>query len=388
MSIQEQAIRRPYVDYYGKHDISPFPDIVDINMKRHFQQRESLYRYLGIVPSFLEGKNIIEFGPGNGVNSLYTMSLKPANYVLVDANQKGVDNCNANFEKFYPLANNYEVINSLVEELKAEKLYDLAICEAIIPDQVNPSAFSRLLGNHVKPGGLYIITCNDVVSGISELLRCLVSILIVDEGMTFSEQVDSLTSVFGSHLSTLKAMTRSHKDWVIDNIFNVEHWRDSLLFSIAEAIEALGDQFSFHGASPCFSSSWRWYKDIDTTEDQFNSQAHLNYLRNVHNFIDYRTTCPERSVLENKLLMEKCENIKQAIAGFSRIRSSENFSTVQMEIESLLPMIKDFSPLTANSLEDFLDKITGNFPASKTLKFNAFEGWWGRGMQYASFIRK
>mgnify|MGYP006176012067 CR=1 FL=1 len=48
------------------------------------RRRDSLYRVLGLPPSFVRGRSVIEFGPGSGHNALFTASLAPARYVLVD----------------------------------------------------------------------------------------------------------------------------------------------------------------------------------------------------------------------------------------------------------------------------------------------------------------
>ena len=47
------------LEYYVREGISPVhQDISDL--KKHFQTRESLYRLLGLIPSFFKGKDIID----------------------------------------------------------------------------------------------------------------------------------------------------------------------------------------------------------------------------------------------------------------------------------------------------------------------------------------
>ena len=78
-----------FVDFYTKHDISPVQQDIS-SLEKHFQRRESLYKILGIIPVFLKGKKIIEFGPGSGHNAIYTATLNPGQYVLVDGNKRGI----------------------------------------------------------------------------------------------------------------------------------------------------------------------------------------------------------------------------------------------------------------------------------------------------------
>jgi ubiquinone/menaquinone biosynthesis C-methylase UbiE len=80
----------PYITFYSENKINPVSqDISDIG--KHFRRRESLFRHLGIAPALIKDKNLLEFGPGGGYNALYTKSLSPAKYVLVDANPTSLD---------------------------------------------------------------------------------------------------------------------------------------------------------------------------------------------------------------------------------------------------------------------------------------------------------
>lgn len=83
---------KSFVDFYSENLISPVSqDIIDLG--RHFQRRDSLFRSLGVFPLFVKGISVLEFGPGSGHNAIYTESLKPSRYDLVDANPIGVAEC-------------------------------------------------------------------------------------------------------------------------------------------------------------------------------------------------------------------------------------------------------------------------------------------------------
>ena len=43
------------LEYYVREGISPVHQNIT-NLKKHFQSRESLYRLLGMIPSFFKGK--------------------------------------------------------------------------------------------------------------------------------------------------------------------------------------------------------------------------------------------------------------------------------------------------------------------------------------------
>ena len=73
------------LDFYIKEGISPIHQDIS-NLSKHFQIRSNLYRLLGLIPSFLKGKDIIEVAPGSGHNSIYTATLLPRTYDLVEPN--------------------------------------------------------------------------------------------------------------------------------------------------------------------------------------------------------------------------------------------------------------------------------------------------------------
>lgn len=72
---------RAFIDYYSENAISPVSqDISDIG--KHFRRRDSLFRLLGLLPTFVRGRTVLEFGPGSGHNALYTASLKPSSVLF------------------------------------------------------------------------------------------------------------------------------------------------------------------------------------------------------------------------------------------------------------------------------------------------------------------
>ena len=78
-------IRGHLVDFYKTNQMSPVNQDIS-NLQSHFEKRELLFRHLGVPPALLEEKKIIEFGPGNGQNAVFTNSLFPKTYVFVDGN--------------------------------------------------------------------------------------------------------------------------------------------------------------------------------------------------------------------------------------------------------------------------------------------------------------
>ena len=145
------------------------------------------------------------------------------------------------------------------------------ICECLLPHQNNPAEMARHTASFLNSGGVFIATCHDMVSTASETLRSLPGWLLVkDSNMKFDEKVKKLSHFYHDHLSHLKGMTRSYDDWVIDNILYKEFWQDSPLFTIDEAVDALGDDFIVHATSPAFLQDWSWYKSTKNVKNHFN----------------------------------------------------------------------------------------------------------------------
>ncbi|MBF0504235.1 MAG: methyltransferase domain-containing protein [Candidatus Omnitrophica bacterium] len=382
----ENNHQRPFIDYYKKHKISPVSqDISDL--KKHYDRRAFLYRRLGILPSFLNGRTVIEFGPGSGYNSLFTLSLQPLKYVLVDGNPTALKGCIELFTKYFPREKNYELVDSLIEEYHNNELFDLVISEGLIPNQKDPAQFARSIAGFTKPGGVCVITCQDAVGVFADLLRYLIGNMVINEGLSYEENVNVLVAMFKPHLESLKGMSRPHQDWVADAILHKDMWCRGSHFSIGHAIEALDSSFDVYGVSPYIFTDWRWYKDVFGKQRAFNAVAKECYLRNLHNFLDYRFEFPARSAEDNIQLMGHCQAIWELIKLFGEGRDKKYIEAICTEISRLEMKVRDYSPSTADSLADFLLGLKQYPEITGKTNWGRFSDFWGRGMQYLSFIR-
>lgn len=380
-----EAEERPYVDFYTKHSISPVcQDISDF--KKHCERREYLYRRLGIPALLVQGRALLEFGPGSGHNALFFHSCNPARYVLVDANKTGLYQCEALFKDKFP-SSPYELIESYIEAFQTDEKFDLVLCEGLIPAQNDPKLFTEHVASFVNAKGICVITTHDVVSYFSELLRCLIGTILIKEEMAFDDQVETLVKVFGPHLSHLKGMSRSHEDWVIDNIIHKSMWKNSSLFSIYEAIDALEDSFDVYGVSPFFVTDWRWYKDVYGERRRFNEVAKECYLKNVHNLLDYRHLSESNKIDANQKIMELCDTVWKLIISYGNDRQLCTLQSIADNLKPLEIEIRKVFPETADALLDFRQNLSNAAEISTDTDWGRFAAWWGRGMQYVSFMK-
>ncbi len=374
-------MKRAFVDYYRERDISPVrQDIAD--RARHFGRRASLYRFLGLPPFALAGATVLEFGPGSGDNALYTASLAPARYVLVDGNPRGVADTRARLAASALPPECWSVVERYVEEFASDERFDVVLAEGLIPFQHDPHAFAARIATFVRPGGVLVLTCADAASAIGEIGRRLLANRIAPPALPYAERVHRLVPVFAPHLATLAGMSRSVEDWIDDNI---AHPLAGRLFSIADAIDALdASGFTIYGSSPHFLTDWRWYKTVYGDAARFNERAREQYHRNVLNLLDYRVTIEPHDAALGVEVLDACG----ALYAVMQAVDAGDAGVVPHAIERvrrISSLVAARSPQTATSLDALAAALAWDDPAAADA--GAFRSHFGRGQQYVSFIR-
>ncbi|WP_319467379.1 class I SAM-dependent methyltransferase [uncultured Pseudodesulfovibrio sp.] len=373
--------KKAFLDFYAEHKISPVSqDISDI--QAHYARREALYRHLGVIPSFVKGKKVLEFGPGSGHNALYTASLGPNRYVLVDGNPTGLEETR---KRLAHCDTEIVVTESLIESFETDEKFDIVMCEGVLPWQTEPQALLKKVASFVASGGVLLISCNNEASQLSEILRKLQARLIVSKEAPLAEQVEKLLPVFKADLESLAGMSRPHEDWLIDQI--LQPFIGECL-SIGDSIIALDNDFDVYCTSPHFLLDWSWYKEVPIREKTTNQVGLQSFQQNIHNFIDYRFSFPPRPVEDNMKIDSLVSDILADVLGYEQTEENSHVESIQKTLEALVAEVEPFSHQTAESLADFANGVktyreTGNFPTLTT-----FAPLFGRGQQYVSFIRR
>ncbi len=375
------------LEFYQRHGISPVrQDIQDL--QAHFARRAALYRHLGILPGFLRGRTVLEFGPGSGFNSLYTASLEPARYVLVEANPRGVDDIREVFSDYPALAERIEVVCERADDYTSSAPFDFVFCEGMlalagVPD---PGQLLRTVAEHSAPGGVLVITCIDAVSDFPEILRRFVAQLLIDPANDLADHVQKLLPVFAPHLDTLAGMSRRQDDWIIDNLLNPASIGP--LLSIPDAISTLDGEFDVFGASPRFLTDWRWYKAIGA-DGRFNELAIDQYWANLHNLLDYRQLSSPRDPSDNQRLCDACVTVRRAVQQYERDRDRRVLTVILAGLDVIVTIVRAFSAETADALAELRDVLARpSLDANEVAASRRFGPWFGRGQQYLSFSRQ
>ncbi len=375
------------LDFYRKNNISPVrQEIPDLG--QHFERRGALYHQLGILPAFIRSRTVLEVGPGSGYNSLYTASLEPERFDLLEPNPQGVRDIHDLFDQCQFWNENITIIPKTIEEYDINKTYDFVFCEGLlgaagVPD---PGFLFKKLTKFVSPGGVLVITCIDEVAYLPELLRRLIAQMLISDEDTLDEKKTKLLPVFSPHLAQLQGMTRRYDDWIVDNLINPASCGQ--LFTIPDALTILPDQFEFYSSSPHFVSDWRWYKKIYGKERDFTHQGLNQYWVNLHNFLDYRYTFPSRDISANMKLYQLCKSIRQTIQQYEKERKNENLNIIQKNLYQCIIIVREFSPETAYALSEVLDLLSHQpLEAFHVAEMTRFAALFGRGQQYISLNR-
>lgn len=370
-----------FVTFYSEHGVSPVSqDISDL--KKHFQRRESLFRSLGIIPILVHKTSILEFGPGSGHNAIYTASLAPSKYYLVDGNIIGLEQTKKILTE--TKCKNFQVINSLFEAYNTVEKFDIVWAEGCIPHQSNPILILKHLSKFTKSSGIFVCTTSNSISYLSETVRRLLFNVLLPKGCSsLPDALNALRPCLSTHLMSLKGMSRPVDDWIIDNI--IQPLQNRKLLSIPDVISTLCSSFDVYSSSPQFITDWRWYKEIVGQNRDFNDNALTCYYRNNLNLIDYRYTFDTHSITFGKNLEGICSNSWELMTQIQQGDSSKWQAMFDLLAEIAL-VVEPITPNTALAILEASEWLQDGAPLEKELQH--FPQWWGRGQQYLSLIRK
>ncbi|MBA3656259.1 MAG: class I SAM-dependent methyltransferase [Gemmatimonadaceae bacterium] len=382
--------KHPFVDFYESKKIIPVhQDTTDF--KKHLQRRNALYHQLSVIPGWVAGRSVIEFGPGTGDNAMHTSSLLPARYVLVDGNSESVKEVKARVADRRIHGDSVEVVHSLADDFETDERFDLVICEGLVPGQLDPSAFLRKIAGLCKPGGVVITTTAGAASGLGDICRHAIMPFFTRQADDFWEQVDLAIDFFDPDLQMLPGMSRYPKDWVLDTV--MYDWGERWWFSIADAIAALDSNFAFHGSSPRFFQDMRWYKSIHGLRDYgFNELATQQYHELVPLLLDYRNSprdCPMVHQISGTQLETLCQQawtVSRKVHTGKDLADLEEFLGI---IRNVAQLVEGALPQTAASLSDFCTGVSALHDGTRNLTnvdMGSFRGLFGRGQQYISLV--
>lgn len=378
-------MNRPgFLDYYRARKIIPTrQDLSDLTP--HFNRRRALYLQLGLAPALLRGRSVLEFGPGPGDNALFTASAKPDSYVFVDGNETSLAHIRE--KEAAGAFDGIKVEMHLTDFLgfQDNRKFDVVLAEGCIHGQENPGECLDHIAGFTAPGGVLVTTMQSFASVFPEICRRMVKPLFARRHPDFNDQVAALVAFFQPDLASLNGMSRLHEDWVMDQIL---HPYRKFTFTIAEAIDLLGDRFDFFGSSPRFLSDWRWYKSMDGEDPGINARAREIYHANQAALLDYRVSPDNLGTCDGEKLEHLCA---EAFDLHLDIWDNDDVGELPRfceKTEEIAAVVASASPETARSLRDFVTGITALANDNGDSDFGTFRQLFGRGLQFASFVRR
>ena len=376
------------LEFYKREVISPVHYKLG-DIKKHFETRSSLYQLLGLPPNLVHGKDVLEVAPGSGHNSVYTATLLPKTYDLVEPNPVGCKDIDSIFKHFTLDHTKPKLKQSTLGSFQTKKLYDIVITEGWPGGYLDfDKKMLRKLSLFVKPKGLMLISFFPPIGGMATYLRRLIGNRIISYKNNFKDKTDILSNAFASHLHNLKSMSRSNEHWIQDSILNpyvcVAHNTPNLCLKI------LKDKFEIYNSVPRFNNEWRWYKSLHGQSKSFNKNFISEYNKISHSLIDYRIEGINRSEKKNIELEKLCFN-------FASITEKNEEYGVEKYVKNIEPFLlkiidnikQDLPKNVSQSLIEANDLLKkDNIKIKDISKMKHFSSLFGREQCYLSFINK
>ena len=376
--------------YYNEFNIVPVHQGAPTDNFGNFKfQRERLYQNLGVSMNMLQGKDILEFGPGTGDNALVLLQYNPNLLHLVDGNRASMDSIEEKFQnsrnQIFKNVNCYfsDARDFLISSQKPFIGYDLVICEGMINGNDDPTNLLRHISGFVKPGGNLVITTVSSLGVLDQALRRIFKPAICLKTNIYQDQVKMACDIFKTHLNHLPT-TKPIEDWVQDAIL---HPLDKeYTFDTGDAVTALNKEFVALGSSPSFFQDFIWHKALSRDTDyrngmfieQFKSMSPMLIDSSVHTHIEVANV----GILEN--LAAQAWGISCDIWISDSYKQWEALAQILKEIVDLLQnCLPDVATAISEFSSNFENVMLGNFETPMPY----FEKWWGRGLTYVSFTK-
>ena len=377
--------KNDYLEFYGKHHISPVKqDITDLEL--HYRRRKKLYRQCGMPVLAFHNSNLLEIGPGGGINTLAFCQWGCKQVDLVEANPKGLEDMQRLFDEQNISKDTYKIIPCTIENYDTDKKYDIIIAEGFLHFLPNQQMIIDKIKSLLREDGIAVVTCVDNASLYIEVMKRLIGQALAKDISQYDDKAEYLCQIFEPQLAKLKGVSRMPKDWVQDMILNPAT-SNNIVLDMAQAICYFEQDFDVLGSSPQMFTDYSWYKDV------------------WHDYIaDYKQQFEEKRL--SLLLSGIPEAVvpgnvsSEMVSHFESIRTlaeeyEKTFQTVDIEgilghmkeMESHLHMLNQEFRNVFYEIRDALLKIlqTGTVLMDD---YPHFFSAFGRGQQYMAFVKK
>ena len=364
-------MKRPFIDFYTEIGFAPTGQQTGISQK-HKKNRSNLYRKLGLRSSIFKNANVLEIGAGSGENAIDILNRGVTSLTISDGAQVVLDKLKSVIKNETPIQ--FELRDSQIPSATND-VFDIVICEGVIPLQINPVVFFQNACKRLAPGGVILITTMDSISSLSEVLRRIISLTIKAQGIV---EVKNIANFFQKDFEALEGMTRTAENWVLDSILNP--WIGKM-FSIEDALLAAPENFRPISMTPNLHLDQEWYKSPQNNSTEKNEWIR-SYQENCHQLINFHNKSRVSAVeSQNFLLLEICDLVFLEMQRMTQQGFSDNEKLLISLIEKIVNEFSYIDVSTKNALKSFVNFVeTRDFSSSAD-----FQTFWGRGQQYLCF---
>jgi len=334
------------------------------------------------------GKDILEVAPGSGHNSIYTASLLPQSYDLVEPNPNGCKDILKIFGNLSIKHTQPNLFQQALDDFKTDKLYDIVVTEGWPGGflDYDKRMFTKL-SSFVKPGGVMMITFLPPIGGMATYLRRLIAHRLISKKDQMKKKTTILKNVFSSHLDNMISMSRSHEHWIQDSLLNpyivVGYNTPSI------CTEIFNNKFEIYGSVPQLSTDWRWYKSLHGSQKKFNENFLEEYDSISHCMIDYRMNSIKRSKEKNKELEKLCSDFSIITRDNENLGYEAYMENIEPHLSKIINNVeKDLSESTRKSLYEANTILKKKkLKAEDISTMSEFSSFFGREQCYLSFTR-
>jgi 2-polyprenyl-3-methyl-5-hydroxy-6-metoxy-1,4-benzoquinol methylase len=364
-------MKRPFIDFYTEIGFAPTGQQVGISQK-HRVNRTNLYRKLGLHSQIFRNANVLEIGPGSGENAMDLLNRGISSLTISDGAQVVLDKLKLALKSHIPIQ--YELCDS--QRFSSSKdVFDIVVCEGVIPLQMDPTVFFQNICQRVAPGGIILVTTMDSISSLSEVLRRIISFTITTKGVLETKTIEDF---FRKDFEQLEGMTRTAENWVLDSILNP--WIGKM-FSISDAILAAPKDFRPISMTPNLHLDQDWYKNPNDNSTERRAWV-KSYLENCHRLINFQDkSTVSVAVEQNNRLVEICDLVFLEMQRKTDQGTINNQKLIINLVNRIVHEFVHIDTLTKNSLKSFVKFMETEIPSS----LDDFRTFWGRGQQYLCF---
>jgi 2-polyprenyl-3-methyl-5-hydroxy-6-metoxy-1,4-benzoquinol methylase len=345
-------LQSTHLNFYTEHGISPVHYSAN-NVDEHFERRAALYRTLGLLPLAFRGARTLEVAVGSGQNSLYVASLMPASITLVEPNRTAIAEIRALYANTDVAHVAPVMVESTLQDYEPEHPFEIVICENWLGRAPDERQLLRKLAGFLGRNGVMVVTTITPTGFLPNLIRRALSVKYSDPRCSFAERTEKLVAMFGPHLDTMSAMTRTATDWVQDNMMNPAYF--DICITIPDVLKELGEVVSATGVNPSFVRDWRWFKALYGDARNYNGHMIGEYQASLHNFFDYQLEFDQPDVELNRSIEVYCLEFLEKVREYERIaltgeNSGDALATVADTLEKIVFQLDDFPDAVKSGL--------------------------------------